>query len=372
MEDERMSQEDYDKLCAEVPNVGLVRPFGIDKEWHRDQWRKMGITVLICQRRTLDVTKITLSSLLRFYPDIPILVIDDDSEDGSLEYLKWMAVKHPNIELYERKGKKHSHGEMFHEAFSELIKTPYVLTMDSDVNVERGGWIELMLEQIKGNSKMYATGTRMLVSRKGEAIGAPYDFNDVLHYAHISCAIYHIQTYKTLARFYDHGAMAYANMIDAERRGFEIGYFPVDKYVSHLSGASWCVPPTIWKHDFDVPLRPRITFIITLPEQFELLKQQTDHDFDIVTKGNHVQAQFNEHTPGSHITHNVGNYLYDIRFKVIGEYVCELNEYVIDLSPETVAHIKSTLIETNAPETLQVWGLIVVERKKWQNTVALV
>jgi len=313
-----MNQEQYDKLTSEIPNVELVRPFWNHVEYHNSLWAKRSITVLICQRQTKYSTKLCLESLLNFYPDIPVLVVDGDSQDDSLLYLKVKSSLYPNVKLWERTG-RNSHGETMDDAINKFIKTKYVMLMDSDTIVMRGGWIEEMLDQFK-NDNLYATGTRMLVTRKGEACGAPEDENDVLLYAHPSLSIYDVEKYKLLTRFVDHGAACCHNNVDAEIHGYEIGYYPVDKYVAHLSGASWCVPRTIWSCDNNVMSRPLITFILS--DRGSYIGIQDYNDFNAVFESDFVSENIVIH--GLEST-SVRNCLYPIRFNVTGEYVCDTN-----------------------------------------------
>lgn len=343
--------------------VALVRPyFELDREFHK---KLPDVTVLICQRKTKDLTQLTIESLLRFYPDINILVIDGDSRDDSTLYLRWKAVTVPNLKLVELrvsdKQKHNSHGETMDEAIRNHIKTKYVLLLDSDVITHRGGFIEGMREQIEKEG-LYATGTLMIVSEKGEACKPPESEEDVLRYAHPSCSLYDAEKYRTLKEFTDHGAPCALNMIDAKKKGLGIGYFPVDKYANHLSGGSWCEPATIWKHDFGVYLRPFVTFI------GNNVNMQTDLDFDIVPY---------VHTPKKHfvilhedlIKREIENILYDIRFKVHGEYVCDLQtEFIVN---DFVTQVKQEAIRNNAPDTLEVDGHVVYRRNYWQNKICL-
>lgn len=363
-----MTQEEYNDLCKRTPVVDMVRPFGIDKGYHKDTWKYRNVTILICQRQTLDLIRLTLFSLLRFYPDIPIVVVDGDSSDSSLDFLRYMASKYSNITLHERKGKRHSHGETLDEAIRTLISTKYVLFMDSDIIVERAGWIEGMLQQFTTDPTLYATGARMLVSRENQACGAPRDENDVLKYAHISTAIYHVPTYLTLKPFVDHGSCGYANMIDAQEKGLTIGYYPVDKYISHLSGGSWTSPRTIWGSDLDTPVRPFLTFIVTKGEQIESLKNQTDKDFDIVLKSKRENPTVVIH---GEEPRDVTSDLFSIRFNVMGDYVCLLNEDCDSVDPMMVEFIRDAAIKTSAKE-IGVGGLLIFERKFWQAKITAI
>jgi glycosyltransferase involved in cell wall biosynthesis len=322
----------------------------------------MNVTVLICQRKTGDITKLCLESLLRFYPDIPILIVDGDSQDESVLYLEYKAILHPNIKIWHHSG-PNSHGVTMHEAIMGHITTEYVLLMDSDIISMRHGYIEGMLQQLI-NEKMYATGSLMLQTRRNYAIGIPDDENDVLRYAHPSCSLYHVPTYKTLAPFTDHGAPCIYNMLDAELKGLQIGYWPVDKYVAHLSGASWCVPRTIWIYDHDVPVRPFLTFIVTNEKQVLELANQNDHDFDIVPLGNMISTIVICHDDC--IPVSINNQLYDIRFRVHGDYVCLLDQEVVRIDNVIVTHIKEAVIDLKAPDELNVGGLRIVKRHTWQ------
>lgn len=362
-----MTGEEYAKLVAENPNVGLVRPFWNEAEYHRKLWIENDVTVLICQRQTKELIQLCVESLLQFYPDIQILVVDGNSQDDSTLYLRYKSIVCQNLMLWERSG-INSHGITMDEAIRNFVNTNYVLLMDSDVITLRSGFIEGMLQQFKENINLYATGNLMLVSRKNEACGAPFDTSDVLRYAHPCCSIYHVPTYKKMRPFTDHGAPCVFNTLDAEILKYDIGYFPVDKYTAHLSGASWQKIPTIWKDDYGVKLRPFVTFIVTNPVQVSELSQQDDKDFDMVTIGNHVIDDLVIHGfPPSHID----NYTYDLRFKVQGEYICTLTADTIRIDKVIVHNIKMQVIAERAPDELSVGGLRIIKRQLWQFRDAL-
>jgi Glycosyl transferase family 2 len=360
-----MTGEEYAKLTSENPNVDLVRPYWIGGDYHKKIWEENNITVLICQRKTRDEIKLCLESLFSFYPDIPVLVVDGNSEDESTMYLRVKSAMYPNLRIWERND-INSHGITMDEAIRQHITTDYVLLMDSDVITSRYGYIEGMLDQFKQDPNLYATGNLMLVTRQNEACGTPYDFNDVLRYAHPCCSIYHVPTYKKLAPFENHGAPCARNMIHAESEKLNIGYFPVDKYTIHLSGASWCIPKTIWINDYDVKIRPLVTFIINLDvvlQQKALveLNAQKVHDFDIITQGNLIKCEVIMHDS---VQKFVSNTLYDVRFSIQGEFVCVLNSsneidnrFILKLQEEIIKEVKDSYI---------IDGVEVIKRKVWQ------
>lgn len=349
--------------------VSLVRPYDFGhREYHLNKWKEFDITVLICQRKTKDLTSLCIESLLRFYPDIPILVVDGNSQDDSTSYLNMTAIKNPNITVWQRTG-INSHGMTMDDAISKFIKTRYVLLCDSDIVLERGGLIEDMLDKFKVDSNLYAIGSIMLVTRSGQACGPPKSPDDILRYAHPSFSIYDTKIYREIkAPFVDHGAPCVYNMIEAEKRNLNVAYYPVDKYVSHLCGGSWTVPRVIWGDDHDVYTRPFVTFIINNSIHLEKLKHQTDRDFDIVTTHSIVPVSIviNGFPPS-----NFSNTLYESRFNVHGEYICNIPADLTILESHFVSEIKKQSIIKSMPLEINVGGLLCVSRKLWQKREAV-
>lgn len=364
----RMEQSRYFELCKENGAIQLAHP-EFDLEYHNREWDvTKEVTILICQRKTFEITRLCIESILRFYPDINILVVDGDSQDESTLYLRYKALTTPNLELHERIGLRHSHGETMDDALKNRIKTPYALLMDSDTIVNRGNWIEDLVMQFKENPKLYATGSLMLVTRKNFGVGAPHDEDDILRYAHPSCSMFHVNTYKELKTpFNDNGSPLAHNMIEAQEKGLEIGAYPIDKYVSHRSGVSWITEHQIvWKEDYNVFIRPFVSFIVTAPQHLTALEEQTSRDFNISVKAPHISLKIWDGE-----TKDINNQFFGIRYSVNGEYVCLLNEAVTALVPDFIQQVKLAVIEQKAPEELNVGGLVVVKRTLWHKRECL-
>lgn len=348
--------------------IELIRPHDFkDRDFHINKWKEKNITVLICQRNTNDLIRLSLESLLRFYPDIPVVIMEGGSTDDSLFYLRYKSILHPNLKIVEGKdntSKFTSHGVTMHEAMKHHIKTKYVLLMDSDVIVERGELIEEMLSEFKRDELLYAIGSLMLVSRSGYACGSPKNENDVLRYAHPSFSIYDVKKYHEVGKpFTDHGAPCVYSMMEAEKKGLHIVYYPVDKYVSHLSGGSWTEPRTIWANDHQVLLRPFVTFIISNPAHIEKLQLQTNHDFDIITTGNTGKIKIVIHGTQPKA---VNNNLYSIRYNVCGEYICRIPAEIEIIQQGFMSAIKNSCLQNNMPDEINVGGLNLVRRTLWQ------
>lgn len=349
-------------------SIPMVRPRWEHAEFFRSLWRDKNITILVCQRKTKDLIQLNLESILRFYPDIPILVVDGDSQDDSAMYLRWMQLKHPNINVWFRgnkSGGKHtSHGVTMDEAIFNYINTKYVLIMDSDTIMDRGGCVEAMLQQMIDDQNIYATGTLMLVSNAGDACRPPDNGEDILRYSHPSCSLMRVDLYKQMkSKFCDHGAPSVYVMKEAAEKGYEVAYFPIHLYVSHLSGSSWTEPRTIWNHDHDVFIRPFLTIIgSTVP--------QTDDDYDCF---HHSEVQLNNHvilhgesTGEGNKEYKCSNLIYGKRFCVTGEYVFVTEGYRYNSDRELVSKVKKIAVENGAPDVIEIDGLKIYKRNYWQ------
>ena len=109
------------------------------------------VTALIPNYKTLKVTKLCLR-LLRKYTDpqkINIIVIDNDSRDNSLEYLK--SLKY--ITLIERKKRRDDTPSLSHARALDLalekVTTPYVLVMHTDTFVKNPDWLDVLMVEMK-------------------------------------------------------------------------------------------------------------------------------------------------------------------------------------------------------------------------------
>ena len=92
------------------------------------------VTILIPNYKTPDLTKLCLR-LIRRFTDLrlaKVLVIDNDSKDASLDYLRTLKW----IELLERPAVAGESGAMAHSRALDLalarVKTPYVLSIHTD------------------------------------------------------------------------------------------------------------------------------------------------------------------------------------------------------------------------------------------------
>jgi glycosyltransferase involved in cell wall biosynthesis len=110
------------------------------------------VSIVCATLNAREAVQLTFESLARCTPEpVDVLVADNGSTDGTLEYLQsldWLRV----VPLSARPGACTDHGSTL-DWLTARVQTPYLLTLDSDVEFLARGWLTSMLA--------YAQGTRL-------------------------------------------------------------------------------------------------------------------------------------------------------------------------------------------------------------------
>jgi hypothetical protein len=119
------------------------------------------ITILLPNYKTLKITKLCLG-LIRKYTDmkrVQVIVIDNDSCDESVEYLRTLSF----IKLVERSAKQGETPALAHaralDIGLELVETPFVLSMHTDTFVKHTGWLDLLLTRLTSAEDVAGVGS---------------------------------------------------------------------------------------------------------------------------------------------------------------------------------------------------------------------
>ncbi|HEW78593.1 MAG TPA: glycosyltransferase [Phycisphaerales bacterium] len=109
-------------------------------------------TICVVNYKTLDFTRLCLRSIRKFtkYP-YETIVVDNNSQDESLEYLKALRW----IRLIERSSKEDPSGGYSHAAALDVglehCDTEFFISMHSDTFVCRAGWLSELISCFDGN-----------------------------------------------------------------------------------------------------------------------------------------------------------------------------------------------------------------------------
>jgi len=119
-------------------------------------------TVCVVNYKTLDFTRLCLRSIRKFtkYP-YEVIVVDNDSQDESLEYLEslgWIRlIEHRNSEL--RGGFAHSAGL---DIGLENCNTEFFVSMHSDSFVQKQNWLTELMGYFNDDESIVCVGSGKL------------------------------------------------------------------------------------------------------------------------------------------------------------------------------------------------------------------
>jgi GT2 family glycosyltransferase len=228
------------------------------------------VTILVPHYKTLELTKLCLR-LLRKYTDpqlAKVIVIDNDSQDESLDYLRSLSW----IELIERKTTGEipvlAHSRALDQAL-ERVTTPYVLSIHTDSLVRHKDWLTFLLAQIEKYPNVAGVGSWKLESKPAwrsalkwiercaqlayyrlmgsdkhplEGVGKNY------YYLRSHCALYRMDLLRAMNLHFSDGDMVagkamHKALVDA---GYKMTFLTSDvliKYLDHVNHATTVLNP---------------------------------------------------------------------------------------------------------------------------------
>lgn len=188
----------------------------------------ISVSAVMVHFRTFDLTKMAVWSLKSYYPDITLVIIENNSRDGSREQLKDLQDCFKNIKILELNEHIH-HGPGLDTGIHECT-TEWVLVYDTDCIVYRPGVIEAMLAHAGGDT--YMIGEIQTVDIGGFSVKQNASIR--YPYVHPFFALVNKQIYHKLPPFEKHGAPCLTNEMAAMQQSLRLVDFPVREYVYHF------------------------------------------------------------------------------------------------------------------------------------------
>ncbi len=187
------------------------------------------VTAVIINFRTPDLTCRAVSTFRSFYPDVPLLLIDNGSGDGSIRALE-ACVRDAggNTRLLANPRNLH-HGPAMDLALHEL-QSRFVLFIDSDCVVTKGGFLEIMRAKLEEREHFYAAGKLIFMNRRGYDVS---ESSNASPYIRPICMLIKRELYLRLPPFRRHGAPCLRNMRAAVQNNLGLIHVPVEEYLLH-------------------------------------------------------------------------------------------------------------------------------------------
>lgn len=231
------------------------------------------VSILVPNYKTLELTRLCLRLLRKYTPDgmARVIVIDNDSQDASLDYLRTLSW----IQLIERKAipgesPVQSHARALDMGL-ESVDTPYVLSIHTDTLVRHHGWLPFLIAQIEAREQIAGVGSWKLESKpwwrralkyaEHYAQLAWYRLNGNQHhglagvgknyyYLRSHCALYRTELLNKLHLRFGDGDMVAGKEMHKQlvEYGYEMLFLPsevLSRYLEHINHATTVLNPQL-------------------------------------------------------------------------------------------------------------------------------
>ena len=185
------------------------------------------ISVFIVNYRTPDLLERAASSFRKFYPDVELTIVDNGSNDRSIDVIDKLVSTNPVKTKKMMLEKNYFHGPAMDTAIRASTKE-IVFFLDTDTETYRGGFLEQMLAQLDGDDRVYGIGRVDRVNKRGFATENGSETILISAYMMLKRSVYML-----LPPFIHHGMPTLENFSTARTRGFELMNFDIDAYIRH-------------------------------------------------------------------------------------------------------------------------------------------
>lgn len=238
------------------------------------------VTILIPNYKTLALTKLCLR-LIRKHTDLTlakVLVIDNDSRDASLDYLRTLKW----IDLIERTATPGESPALSHSRALDMalatVTTPYVLSIHTDTLMRNQEWLPFLLKEIQKHPNIAGVGSWKLEAKPGwklflksierttqrlyyAAIGKKNHTLEGLDHNHYylrsHCALYRMDLLKQYATGFSDGEEVAGKAMHRKltQNGHDMIFLPSDillKYMDHINHATTVLNPELSRNQKSV------------------------------------------------------------------------------------------------------------------------
>lgn len=206
------------------------------------------VCVVIVNYQTPDLLETAVESFRKFYPAVSLLIADNGSHDHSRAIIAKLAADHQTCTRTVFLEKNIFHGPAMHETMM-TVDRDFVFFLDSDTETRQGGFLEKMSAEL-ASEKVYGVGRIDTVNNRGfhSDNGTPIILSPYM--------MLRRKSYHELPPFEHRGMPTLKNFAAAQRQGYVLKSFPVEKYIIHFGRG------TASRHGYGLGMRGKIDFVL--------------------------------------------------------------------------------------------------------------
>lgn len=190
----------------------------------------MDVTIVTVNFKTPSLLKACVSSVLAHYPNIPYILVDNGGCKESKSTVKGYD-RLPNFTTILNDKNKYHGGGMNQGV--RIAETRYVFTLDTDTKVLKPGFLEAMQKRFEEDELLFALGWLRYTNAQGVA-SPKQELKRGMKYIHpYACMLDRKKFLRLPARFLAAGAPSTRVMAAANKKGYHLESFPIEKYIWH-------------------------------------------------------------------------------------------------------------------------------------------
>ena len=184
------------------------------------------LCVVCINYQTPDLLDVAIESFRKFYPTTALLLVDNGSRDASTEKIRQLEKKFSGCTTSLLIEKNIFHGPAMHRAI-EAVNDEHIFFLDSDTETKQGGFLEKMAAEFD-SQKVYAVGRMDTVNKRGfhSSKGTPIVLSPYM--------MLRRKLYYDFPPFEHKGMPTLQNFSVAQRQGYILKSFPIEKYIAHF------------------------------------------------------------------------------------------------------------------------------------------
>ena len=182
------------------------------------------ITAIMVVYKTPDLVKVAYESFRKFYPTVPLIIVDNSEGDDCTYYVTSLKRRDEFLTIAAPE-KNIGHGKGLHVGIL-MARTKLCYVFDSDTEMYEGGMLEGMLELM--DSKTYGIGLLIRTDNRGNLA------KEGIAYLTIARALINKDVYLCYSPLIEHGAPLLLAMIEIDGTEIQLKKFPVGQYVNHF------------------------------------------------------------------------------------------------------------------------------------------